>query len=94
MQGRPLRRCFLTHQPQPQLAQLLFIQVLRAHLQTSSLMPAGWLRALADPRLAPALRLMHGDPGRDWHLEDLARAAAMSRTSFAFHFQQSPASRR
>jgi len=71
-----------------QLAQLLFIQVLRAHLQTSSLMPAGWLRALADPRLALALRLMHGDPGRDWHLEELARAAAMSRTSFAFHFRQ------
>ena len=56
-----------------QLAQLLFIQVLRAHLKTSSLMPAGWLRALGDPRLAPALRLMHGDPGRDWHLEELAR---------------------
>lgn len=71
-----------------QLAQLLFIQVLRAHLKTSSLMPAGWLRALGDPRLAPALRLMHGDPGRAWHLEELARAAAMSRTSFAFHFRQ------
>ncbi len=44
--------------------------------------------ARSDPRLAPALRLMHGDPGRDWHLEDLARAAAMSRTSFAFHFKR------
>lgn len=71
-----------------QLAQLLFIQVLRAHLQTSELMPAGWLRALADQRLAPALRLMHGDPGRDWHLEELASAIAMSRTSFAFHFRR------
>jgi AraC-like DNA-binding protein len=71
-----------------QLAQLLFIQVLRAHLQTSELMPAGWLRALADQRLAPALRLMHGDPGRDWHLEELASATAMSRTSFAFHFRR------
>lgn len=71
-----------------QLAQLLFIQVLRAHLQTPSLMPTGWLRALADPRLAPALRLMHGDPGRNWHLDELAKAAAMSRTSFAFHFRR------
>ena len=70
-----------------QLAQLLFIQILRAHLQTSGLMPAGWLRALADPRIAPALRLMHGDPGRDWHLDELAKASAMSRTSFAFHFR-------
>ncbi|MGJ4946589.1 cupin domain-containing protein [Bradyrhizobium sp. HKCCYLS1011] len=70
-----------------QLAQLLFIQILRAHLKTSGPMPAGWLRALADPRIAPALRLMHGDPGRSWHLDELAKACAMSRTTFAFHFR-------
>lgn len=70
-----------------QLAQLLFIQILRAHLKTSDPMPAGWLRALRDPRIAPALRLMHGDPGRTWHLDELARACAMSRTTFAFHFK-------
>src|SRR5579884_3783295 len=34
------------------LAQLLFIQILRVHLKTASLMPAGWLRALGDPRIA------------------------------------------
>jgi len=70
-----------------QLAQLLFIQILRAHLATSNVAPAGWLRALADPRIAPALRLMHGEPGRDWHLDELAKASAMSRTTFAFHFK-------
>jgi AraC-like DNA-binding protein len=70
-----------------QLTQLLFIEILRSHLTTSKLMPASWLRALADPRIAPALRLMHGEPARAWHLEELARACAMSRTSFAFHFK-------
>jgi AraC-like DNA-binding protein len=70
-----------------QLTQLLFIQILRSYIDTASLMPAGWLRALADPRIAPALRLMHGDPARSWHLEELAKACAMSRTSFAFHFR-------
>jgi AraC-like DNA-binding protein len=70
-----------------QLAQLLFIQILRAHLKTSAPMPAGWLRALREPRIAPALRLMHGDPARDWHLDQLAKACAMSRTTFAFHFR-------
>ncbi|GLK71745.1 AraC family transcriptional regulator [Ancylobacter dichloromethanicus] len=70
-----------------QLAQLLFIQILRAHLKTCGAMPAGWLRALADPRIAPALRLMHGDSGRSWHLAELAQACAMSRTTFAFHFR-------
>ncbi|APR35744.1 AraC family transcriptional regulator [Paraburkholderia sp. SOS3] len=71
-----------------QLSQLLFIQILRAHLKTSGPMSAGWLRALRDPRLAPALRLMHGDPARSWHLDELAKACAMSRTTFAFHFRK------
>lgn len=70
-----------------QLAQLLFIQILRAHLKTSAPMPAGWLRALGDSRIAPALRLMHGDPARSWRLDELANACAMSRTTFAFHFR-------
>jgi hypothetical protein len=56
-----------------QLSQLLFIQILRAHLKTSGPMSAGWLRALRDPRIAPALRLMHGDPARCRH-----RAAGLS----------------
>lgn len=70
-----------------QLAQLLFIQLLRAHLDTSGDLPAGWLRALGDARIAPALRSMHGDPGHAWGLEELAKTAAMSRTTFAVHFK-------
>jgi AraC-like DNA-binding protein len=70
-----------------QLAQLLFVQLLRAHLETTGPLAAGWLRALADKRIASALRLMHGDPGRSWQLEELAKAAAMSRTTFAVRFK-------
>ncbi|WP_322008738.1 AraC family transcriptional regulator [Paraburkholderia sp. J12] len=70
-----------------QLAQLLFVQILRAHLQTSESLPCGWLRAISDRRLAPAMSLMHQDPGRCWNLDELAKAAAMSRTSFAVHFK-------
>ncbi|MGY2172769.1 AraC family transcriptional regulator [Pseudomonas gingeri] len=69
------------------LAQLLFIQILRAHLETNGSPLAGWLAVLGNARLAPALQLMHGDPARSWHLEDLARACAMSRTTFAQHFR-------
>ncbi|MDB5851565.1 MAG: bacterial regulatory helix-turn-helix s, AraC family protein, partial [Rhodoferax sp.] len=69
------------------LAQLMFVQILRAHLQASWPLAPGWLRAVSDPRLAPALRLMHAEPGRPWQLEELARAAAMSRTTFAQHFK-------
>jgi AraC-like DNA-binding protein len=74
-----------------QLAQLLFIQILRAHLETAEGIPASWLRALADERIAPALYLMHADPARAWGLDDLAKACAMSRTTFAAHFKATAA---
>jgi AraC-like DNA-binding protein len=70
-----------------QLAQLMFVQILRAHLEASGPLDAGWLRAVSDSRLAPALRLMHADPGHAWQLEELAKASAMSRTTFAHHFR-------
>jgi len=70
-----------------QLAQLLFVQILRAHLAGEHCEVRGWLRALGDPRVAPALRLMHEYPARAWRLEDLAAACAMSRTTFAERFR-------
>ena len=70
-----------------QLAQLLFVQVLRAHIAGAGAIPSGWLRALGDEQLAPALRVMHGDPARRWTLAELAKASAMSRTSFAVRFK-------
>lgn len=70
-----------------QLTQLLFVQILREHLSHSAQSSAGWLKALGDPRIAPALVLMHGDPARAWGLDELAKASAMSRTSFALHFK-------
>ncbi|GGU46848.1 helix-turn-helix transcriptional regulator [Streptomyces violascens] len=69
-----------------QHAQLLLLEVLRAYIDQAEL-PPGWLRALTDQRLRPALRLMHAEPGRHWGLEELAREAAMSRTTFAERFR-------
>ncbi|ASW03395.1 AraC family transcriptional regulator [Paraburkholderia aromaticivorans] len=69
------------------LAQLLFIQILRAHMETAAVMPPGWFRAMSDRRLAPAMALMHDEPARSWHLEELADACAMSRTTFALRFR-------
>jgi AraC-like DNA-binding protein len=70
-----------------QLALLLFVKVLRAHLHSGGRLRASWLRAATDRRIAPALQLMHDEPGRAWRLDELARAAMMSRTSFATHFR-------
>ncbi|THF56535.1 AraC family transcriptional regulator [Pseudothauera rhizosphaerae] len=70
-----------------QLAQLVFLQILRAYLASTDTMTAGRLRAISDPRIAPAIRMMHADPARAWHLTELARACAMSRTVFASYFK-------
>ena len=69
------------------LAQMLFLQTLRMHLARADALPCGWLRAMADPRLLPAMQHMHAEPGRDWQLDELARSCAMSRTSFAVRFK-------
>jgi AraC-like DNA-binding protein len=70
-----------------QLAQLMFVQILRAYLESAGPFAPGWLRAVSDRRISPTLQLMHADPGRTWRLEELARAASMSRTSYASHFR-------
>ena len=69
------------------LVELVFVQVLRTYLAEGRTLPAGWLRALGDDRIAPAVRAMHADPGRAWQLDDLARTASMSRTTFAERFK-------
>jgi AraC-like DNA-binding protein len=62
------------------------LQLLRAHLGSLDKTPPGWLRAMGDERILRALRLIHDDPARPWRLEELADAAAMSRTRFAVLF--------
>ncbi|WP_222710325.1 helix-turn-helix transcriptional regulator [Quadrisphaera setariae] len=69
-----------------QLGQLVLLEVLRAFLEQEQ-PPAGWLRLLGDAALAPAVRLIHDQPGRSWRLAELAGAAGMSRTSFAERFR-------
>jgi AraC-like DNA-binding protein len=70
-----------------QLAQLLCVQVIRSCLEASGPETAGWLRALNDVRIAPALRLIHREPERAWRVDELAREVGMSRTSFALRFK-------
>lgn len=69
-----------------QHAQLLVLEMMRAFGDQAEL-PPGWLRVLTDERLRPAIGLMHADPGKPWGLDELSRAAAMSRSSFAERFR-------
>lgn len=67
------------------LVEVLLIEALRA--APSETASPGLLRGLADPRLAPAMRQMHGDPGRPWTVAELAKKAALSRSAFFERFR-------
>jgi AraC-like DNA-binding protein len=68
------------------LADVLVVQAVRNWLETDPGARAGWLGALADPLVGPALALVHHDPARDWTVASLAAAVALSRSAFAARF--------
>jgi AraC-like DNA-binding protein len=69
------------------LAQMLFVQMLRAKLASGETLPVGWLGALADDKIGLALTLIHQNPGRKWTLLDLTTATGMSRSLFSARFK-------
>jgi AraC-like DNA-binding protein len=68
------------------LSELMFIEVIRRHLETLPPEQVGWLAGLRDPFVGKALSLMHGDPARNWTIEDLAKGVAVSRSVLAERF--------
>jgi AraC-like DNA-binding protein len=70
------------------LADILFIQALRAHAAAGSCTAKPrWLQALADPQIGKSLEAMHRAIGEPWTLATLASAAGMSRSAFAARFK-------
>jgi AraC-like DNA-binding protein len=69
------------------LVEVLLVEALRSAPGESA--PPGLLRALADTRLAAAMRRMHGEPARAWTVEELAKEAALSRSAFFDRFSRS-----
>jgi AraC-like DNA-binding protein len=68
------------------LADILFVQAVRAHMAQSADDAGGWLRAVVDPQVGAALSLMHEKPEAEWTVEALATRVAMSRSAFAARF--------
>lgn len=71
------------------LAEVLFVQAMRS--QITPMLGSGspsWLRAIVDPQIGEALRLMHAEPERDWTVPMLAKGVAMSRSAFADGFRR------
>ena len=69
------------------LADILFIQAVRAFLSTGEPLHTGWLKGLTDGQVARALALMHEHYTQPWTLERLARETGTSRTVLAVRFR-------
>ncbi len=70
------------------LAEVLFIQVLRAYIAAEPARTRGWLRAVFDPQIGTALSAVHHSVKTPWTVESLAAKAGMSRSAFAARFKQ------
>ena len=70
------------------LAEVLFIQILRAHIASEPERNKGWLRAVFDPQLGTALSAIHERVYKPWTVESLAETAGMSRSAFAAKFKE------
>jgi AraC-like DNA-binding protein len=79
--GRPGRDVVLAR-----LLEVLLIEAFRT--ATGPAAAPGLLRGLADERLAAALRRIHAEPARSWTIGELARQAALSRSTFFERFRR------
>lgn len=70
------------------LSELMFVEVIRSHIETLPEGSEGWLAGLRDRHVGEALRLIHSQPSEDWSLDRLARSAGCSRSSLANRFSQ------
>jgi AraC-like DNA-binding protein len=68
------------------LSELMFVELVRRHLEELPRDRSGWLAALADPHVGRALAALHEAPGAPWTLDRIARAAALARSSLAERF--------
>ncbi|GHB14750.1 AraC family transcriptional regulator [Salinicola rhizosphaerae] len=78
---RPARDMVLSR-----LLEVLMIEALRFTGETAA--SPGLVQALADGRLASAIRAMHAEPKRTWTIAELARRSALSRSAFFERFKR------
>jgi AraC-like DNA-binding protein len=80
-QPRAGRACMLGR-----LSELMFVEVIRRHLEAMPADETNWLAGLRDPYVGRALSALHREPARDWMLDQLAREAGLSRSALAERF--------
>ncbi|MES0207350.1 AraC family transcriptional regulator [Mesorhizobium australicum] len=68
------------------LTEVLFVEVLRSWIASLGPGQGGWLGAISDPHIGPALKLIHEHPERSWNLSELGRRVGLGRSAFAARF--------
>jgi AraC-like DNA-binding protein len=71
-----------------QIPELLLLEVLKLHLASTPADQTGWLYALRDPVLAPAVAAIHASPEHKWNLMALAGEAKVSVSLLAERFSE------
>jgi AraC-like DNA-binding protein len=71
----------------PRLTELMFVEILRKHMQTLSTDEVGWFAAVNDPVVGTALKWMHGSPLDEWNVDRLSREVGVSRTVLSARFK-------
>lgn len=70
------------------LSEVLFVEVVRRHVDGLGPGQEGWLAGLRDPIVGRALALLHQRPAEAWSLERLAKEIGSSRSALADRFTQ------
>jgi AraC-like DNA-binding protein len=68
------------------MSEMLFVEVLRRHVDSLPPEQTGWLAGLRDPVVGRALALLHARPAEPWTLEGLSEEAGLSRSSLHDRF--------
>ena len=68
------------------MSEMLFVEVLRRHVDSLPAEQTGWLAGMRDPGVGRALALLHENPAAPWTLEQLSADAGLSRSSLHERF--------
>jgi AraC-like DNA-binding protein len=83
----------VSHQPgssavAAKVAESVFVEALRAYIDSLPSLQSGWLSGLRDPQISKCLDLLHSDPARNWSIEELAHEVHVSRSVLAKRFNE------
>ena len=70
------------------MAELMFVEIIRRHLELLPPEQTGWLAGLREPVVGAALSCLHARPAHGWTLAALAREAGSSCTVLAERFTE------